>query len=53
MPDDYGMTLTPDGRGLLVAAFGARSMSLIALDVSKAIGSATQAGKPSRKSGKN
>jgi len=54
VPDDYGITLTHDGKALLVSAFGPKSMSLIALDVDKAIaGSATQAGKPARKSGKN
>jgi len=53
VPDGYGGTLTPDGRGVLVSAFGRRSMSLIALDVNKAIaGGAVQAGS-ARKSGKN
>jgi Tol biopolymer transport system component len=53
VPDDYGITLTPDGRGLLVSALGLRSMSLIALDVNKAIGGdAVQAGS-ARKPGKN
>ena len=53
VPDDYGMTITPDGRGLLVSAFGPKSMSLIAIDVNKAIaGDAVPAG-TARKPGKN
>ena len=50
VPGDYGLTVTPDGRGIVLSAFGARSMSLIALDLNKAIaGSAVQAGKPGKK----
>ena len=53
VPDDFGTTVTPDGRGLLVSAFGPKSMSLIALDVNKAIaGGAVQTGS-ARKPGKN
>jgi Tol biopolymer transport system component len=45
VPGDYGITVTPDGRGLLISAFGARTVSMIALDVNKAItGGAVQAG---------
>jgi Tol biopolymer transport system component len=53
VPDDYGMTLTPDGRALLVATFGRRSVSLIALDVNKAIGGGPVQPGSSRKPGKN
>jgi len=50
VPNDYGITVTPDGRGLLISAFGSRSMSLVSLDLSKAIGAAViQAGKPGKK----
>jgi len=54
LPNNHGVSLTPDGRSLLVAALEPRTMALVALDVRKAIGAqATQAGTPSRKSGKN
>jgi Tol biopolymer transport system component len=52
-PANLGLTLTPDGRNVLVAAFEAESTSIIAVDVAKAMSDrAEQAGKP-RKPGQN